>query len=667
MRQPLVTGFTLMCLSLFAAGLSARQSDASELEKLFTEASSVLCRDFQKSDSLAALLLEAAQRRQAMIYQARAHKLMGDNASCQQQFQRAIEGHRRAAVLFEKAGDDEFAVRSLVNLASSYIKLSKTDSAQLSLNSAEAINQHLKSDFMAAQIYLMRASYYSTLSKNDSVVFYSLKALKLGESIPDESVVNRAVITLGAAYFQNEDFSLAIGYFRKSREQLLSQANQSNLSIVNYNLATSYSGLNMFDSASYFYQQALASPGVAGNKYLQGYFYEGLAELQGRMGLYAESVANHLKSIELSKEVGEKRNLSAAYVNASEVFLKMGNKDEAIRYARLGVDLSKEINFIEKESDAYWMLSNAYRASGRYEEGLEALHRFYKLDSTMLNETKALQISDLNIKYETEKKEHEIARLAQMGEIQALQLTQQRYLIVGGAVVVLLVITIVVLYFRQRADRHAQALVQLEQKALRSQLNPHFIFNALGAIQNFMLQNNPRDAASFMSRFARLMRQILENSREDYISLEEEIATLENYLELQSLRFNNSFEYELTVDESIDPGQVSIPPMFAQPLIENALEHGLKGKMDGARVKVTFRQEGGYVLLTVEDNGKGINSEAKTKEGHRSLAGVITNERIELFNAGLKSKIRLIVENLTGAGSGSTGTRVQLLLPYREG
>jgi tetratricopeptide (TPR) repeat protein/two-component sensor histidine kinase len=665
MRQPFVRELVLMSLLLFAANVYAKQSGTSELEKLFAEASSVLCQDVEKTDSLAARLLDLAQQAKEIGYQARAYKLMGDNASCQQQFQRAIQWHGRAVDLFEKVGDDEFAVRCLVNLANSYIKLSKTDSVELSLNRAEVINDRLKSDFMAAQIYLVKASYYSDFSKNDSVVFYSLKALSLGEKITDESVINRAVITLGAAYFQNEDFQLALKYFKKSREQLLSQSNQANLSIVNYNLATSYTGLNMFDSASYFYQQALESPGVDGNKFLQGYFYEGLAELQGRMKLFDESVANHLKAIELSREVGEKRNLSAAYVNVSEVLLKTGKTADAIRYAQLGVDLAKEIKFIEKESDAWWMLSKAYQTAGRYKEGLEALHRFYKLDSTMLNETKAMQISDLNIQYETEKKENEIARLAQLGEIQSLQLSQQRYLIIGGAIVLLLVIAIVVLYFRQKSDRQAQAMTQLEQKALRSQLNPHFIFNALGAIQNYMLQNKPQEAASFMSRFARLMRQILENSREDFISLEEEVATLENYLELQLLRFNNSFEYELTVDEAIDAAEVSIPPMFAQPLIENALEHGLKGKIDGARVKITFRQEDGYVLLTVEDNGKGIASEVKAKEGHKSLAGVITNERIELFNAGLKSKIRLMVEDL--AGGGSTGTRVQLMLPYREG
>jgi tetratricopeptide (TPR) repeat protein/two-component sensor histidine kinase len=665
MRQRFVREFVPMFLLLFAANVYARQSAPSELEELFADASSVLCQDVEKTDSLAARLLGLAQQAKEISYQARAYKLMGDNASCQQQFQKAIQGHRRAVALFEQAGDDEFVIRSLVNLSNSYLKLSKTDSALAALNQAELINRRLKSDFMAAQIYLVKASYYSDFSKNDSVVFYSLKALSLAEKIPDESMINRAVITLGAAYYQNEDYQLAIRYFRKSREQLLSQANQANLSIVNYNMANSYTALNMFDSASYYYQQALESPGVEGNKFLQAYFYEGLAEMQGRMGLFNESIANHLKAIELCIEVGEKRNLSAAYVNLSEVYLKTGQTAEAIRYARLGADVSQEIEFIEKESDAWWMLSNAYRASGRYKEGLEALHKFYKLDSTMLNQTKALQISDLNIKYETEKKENEIDRLAQMAEIQALQLSQQRYLIIGGAIVLLLVIAILVLYYRQRADRQAQALTQLEQKALRSQLNPHFIFNALGAIQNYMLQNKPQDAASFMSRFARLMRQILENSREDFITLDEEVATLENYLELQLLRFNNSFEYELTVDEAIDAEEVSIPPMFAQPLIENALEHGLKGKIDGAKVKITFRQEGEYVLLTVEDNGKGIASEVKAKEGHKSLAGVITNERIELFNAGLKSKIRLIVEDLTGVGS--SGTRVQLMLPYREG
>ncbi len=660
------SGFLVVVLLLFAFIMPAKhQSDVVLMEDLFVEATNVLCQDSEKTDSLASRLLVLAQQKEDIGYQAKAYKLLGDNVYCLQQFQTAINWHGKAADLFEKAGDDETSARCLLNQANCYLRISQLDSSQLAIGRALMVNERLQSDFIEAQIYLMQAGVFTNLSQNDSVTYYALKALSLGEKIGDESIINRSTISIGNAYYQNEDFELAKKYFIKSRSQLQTQSNQGNLGLINFNLANCYARTNAFDSASYFFNEALESPGVDNNKYLQAYFYQGLAELQGRMGDYSQSIDNNLKAIALSKELGEKRNLSSVYVNVSEVYLKSGQPDEAIRYALLGAELSQEIELIEKESDAYWMLSNAYRKSGRYKEGLEALHRFYKLDSTMLNQTKALQISDLNIKYQTVKKENEIERLAQMSEIQLLQLRQQRYFIIGGVVLLLLMIIISVLYFRQKTERQTQAMTQMEQKALRSQLNPHFIFNALGAIQNYMLQNKPHDAASFMSRFARLMRQILENSREDFITLDEEVATLENYLELQLLRFDNSFEYELTVDESIDAEQVSIPPMFAQPLIENALEHGLKGKIDGAKVRINFRQEGEYVLLTVEDNGKGIASEVKTKENHKSLAGVITNERIDLFNTGLKTKIRLLVEDL--AGVGSSGTRVQLMLPFREG
>jgi LytS/YehU family sensor histidine kinase len=220
------------------------------------------------------------------------------------------------------------------------------------------------------------------------------------------------------------------------------------------------------------------------------------------------------------------------------------------------------------------------------------------------------------------------------------------------------------LVYKQKTLKQHEALVLMEQKALRSQLNPHFIFNALGAIQNFMLQNKPEEAGGYMTRFARLMRQILENSREDYVSLEEEISTLENYLELQLLRFRGRFTYEIVVASDIDREEVSIPPMFAQPFIENALEHGLKDMQSGGKVLVSFTRQHDHILLTVEDNGVGLGGTYVTREGHKSLAGTITAERVSLINKGLKRKIELIVEDLK-AMEGGSGTRVKLAMPYR--
>ncbi len=190
------------------------------------------------------------------------------------------------------------------------------------------------------------------------------------------------------------------------------------------------------------------------------------------------------------------------------------------------------------------------------------------------------------------------------------------------------------------------ARLSLERRLLRSQMDPHFIFNALGNIQSMILQKDTIPAVSYLNKFAKLTRQILEQSRKETISLEEEIGTLKNYIELQQLRLNNSFEYEIICDESIE-NDIFIPPLLIQPFIENAVEHGLKPKPKEEKglLKINFTQMSDQknLICTIKDNGIGLAASRKLKinENHQSLSTIITDERLtkmqkEYPNAGFK-------------------------------
>ncbi len=218
-------------------------------------------------------------------------------------------------------------------------------------------------------------------------------------------------------------------------------------------------------------------------------------------------------------------------------------------------------------------------------------------------------------------------------------------------------------YIRQL--KSAQLNVELEQRLLISQMNPHFIFNSLSAIQSFMYRNQPEEAGNYLSSFSRLVRLILENSRSATISIRQEVQTLELYFSLQKLRFPGKFEYNIVVDPELLSSDISLPPMLAQPFIENCIEHGIMHMEGMGTITVEFSQGYSNLCIIVDDNGVGIERSKLINEGkrlnHTSYATSITRERIK--NISKRDKGGFGVNIIDKKTLGETGTRVEIRLP----
>jgi signal transduction histidine kinase len=224
---------------------------------------------------------------------------------------------------------------------------------------------------------------------------------------------------------------------------------------------------------------------------------------------------------------------------------------------------------------------------------------------------------------------------------------------------------ILVYKYRVRQVRHEaniqKKMNELERSALRSQMNPHFIFNALNAIQNYINIGDKLSANRYLSRFARLIRTALNHSRVTKIALEDEISTLENYLELEQMRFSGEFEYEISVADDIEPFAVEIPSMLIQPFIENSIVHGLSTKEGKGKISIDFRKSDNKLFVTIEDNGIGINQSLKQKKSslHKSVGMTITKQRLEILN-GKKSMPYLQIKELKNEEGKVAGTSVKL-------
>jgi sensor histidine kinase YesM len=249
----------------------------------------------------------------------------------------------------------------------------------------------------------------------------------------------------------------------------------------------------------------------------------------------------------------------------------------------------------------------------------------------------------------------------QESRVQKLKIARQNQLLLALIIGFILIAVTGVLFYLQWKHKEENKRLLIQEQLFRSQMNPHFIFNALNAIKNFILINKKAQAADYLVDFSTLMRLILEGSAKDFTMLNKEIELLKNYLNLQQLRFNKTFHYEIYIDEKLDPSEVVFPSMLLQPFVENAVEHGVnKG---GSLVEITFKQQNkkNVIESTIRDNGPGFNNSLNpSDENEKPSALQITKERLKVLKNLYKWNIDLYINNLK---DNNTGTHILLKMP----
>lgn len=213
-------------------------------------------------------------------------------------------------------------------------------------------------------------------------------------------------------------------------------------------------------------------------------------------------------------------------------------------------------------------------------------------------------------------------------------------------------------------------LVNLRLENLRSQMNPHFIFNALNSIQEYIVLNQQNLASTYLVKFSRLIRTYLEQSQEKEITLDQELKALNLYLELEKVRFEEELTYEISVAENLALETIKIPSLFIQPYIENAIKHGLHHKIDNRKLAVSFKKQNEQLVCEITDNGIGRKAAQQIKESqtqyYKSFATRANTERVELINKDRLQKIEVLISDLTDENQQPTGTCVSIQIPLKK-
>lgn len=301
-------------------------------------------------------------------------------------------------------------------------------------------------------------------------------------------------------------------------------------------------------------------------------------------------------------------------------------------------------------------LENFYTLSGRLAQALTESREVARIQEELYATQNTQAIAEMNSLHEIQAQERSINALNESLQIKELELQRNRLWLTMGVLVMLMLLLIFSFIFyglRQRRIRQEKDKVILRQQLLRTQMEPHFIFNTLTALQSYIRRGESKDAIQYLSRFSKLLRNSLELSREEWSSLEQEIETLKHYLILQQMRFEHAFSYRIQSPDGMDTSEIRIPPMLIQPFIENAILHGVDMKSGDGFVSIDFSEADDLLRVDITDSGR-VKTERTSTSSHRSLSGNISRERLMLLgkNARVESQ-----KNDSG------GTTVTLFIP----
>ncbi|WP_025741534.1 tetratricopeptide repeat-containing sensor histidine kinase [Aquimarina pacifica] len=501
-----------------------------------------------------------------------------------------------------------------------------------SLNLSEKYPYKFKSYILAGI-----ASCHLELGNPETTLKYYKKTLKdsFYMSIPRTNIA--AHTKIGVVYlYEKIDEDSAKFYLKKALDKSIQSNVTGNITAIHSNLGYLYEKNNSIDSAVYHYKQQEE----AYIKFKPKYELANLFVLANK--IYVELQEEHYQKALTNLLVLEDSIKVIEKIDRNDYELYQSFLDRNILY-------HKKTN---NHKEAYKLL----------EEKNNYIKTFYE---KLFKE----KINDLEVAYQSNQKDESISQLEETTKSQKVIIKQQNVIAISIGTLLVLFLVLGGVLLRQRNLQGRYEKVSLEQRLLRSQMDPHFIFNALSVIRS-LINKDTEKARIYISNFSSLLRLILNNSREEFVLLEDEVMALENYLVLQS-DFNNKFNYTLSVDRSLDQNRICIPPMLIQPFVENSVEHGIE-KTDKGEIRVTLSSyyDKKLIKCIIEDNGigytQGKNRKRKVNGGYESLSTDIVRERLDIYRKKFKTKFKFQIEDKIDEFDQVIGTQVIILIPYLE-
>lgn len=498
--------------------------------------------------------------------------------------------------------------------------------------------------------------------------------LKIASSRQDKAAQIKAENLLGDLWTAQKDLKKAEIHYQNAI-RLSNEANDKR-SYVNSldNLARNYQAQQNTFEARQSYNRKVEVAEELDDDTLIAQAYEQIAETFEKennldSALIAENMA--LEKInsagDTATEVKKKNKISSLYLRKDE-------PKEAIDILKESLAIAQKIGEVDAQAKAHELLAQGYEKQGKIDLALFHYKRARVLQDTLAAKKAREFKSILSQSEQIAVKDKKIATLEKEQELQGEKIKslqeresfQRRIMTLLGLGLLIVSVSAFLVIRSNRARRRSNQLLAL--KSLRSQMNPHFIFNSLNSINGFIARHDDRTANKYLSDFSKLMRTVLDNSQLDFVSLATELEVLQLYVKLEHFRFGDKFDYELNIDPTLRQEQIEIPPMLVQPYIENAIWHGLRYKPEKGYLKIDIESRGEQLRVKIEDDGIGRKQstllKTRNQKSHKSTGLKNTTQRVNIINELYGASLSVEIEDIFPEKE-HTGTRVVIQMPMR--
>ena len=646
------------------------------LFSIFLLSAQILIAQTRRADSLLHLAEKSSGIEQARLYNNAAKALFSSNPEASVTYaEKAMEVSKKV----KNAGEE---YHSLVNIGIAYSYMGRNEQALKHHQQAlEMFGETIKLKQLSS-LHNELGIDYKYMGNYEKALEHFLMSLEIKEQIlVDGSRVgsDREIATsmhnIGLIFDEIGNHENAIDYYMKSLEKKKIIGDSAGMARSYNNIGTVFEEDGEFEKALENYSAALELKKRHCSRSSVARTLGNIGVIHFDLGDFQTAVEYNLKALNLHEEFGDEWGQANMMNSIDRTYLKMKEPDNAVQYLRKGLSMAKSIKAIDLLSNSYEFMAQYHAMEGDFKKAYEFKNEFIVLNDSLYDVEMATRITELETMYETEKKAQEIKLLTRDAQINTMKIKRQRTQLYSIAGIMVLLVLVSVLLFMWYREKQRQTRVELEkknleteQKLLRAQINPHFIFNALNSIQSYISANDGLQAMTYLAKFSQLMRNILENSRKSMIILEEEIDTITLYMELEAMRFNKNFDFKVSVHPDLIPAQTHIPPMLIQPFVENSIKHGFRNLDKHGHLRIAFEKNNGTITCVVNDNGIGREQAMKNNPArdrkHVSLGMQVTSERLSAIGKARKVDAGFIIDDLKTTDGKNEGTRVTMQLPY---
>ncbi|MFD0993957.1 tetratricopeptide repeat protein [Tenacibaculum geojense] len=590
------------------------------------------------------------------------------------------------------------------------------DNAKLSSDEAQLLfDKSLETKYVLGQIFALNAlgrneKYQSNFKEALNYYFRSLKLSEITNNKPTQVLTKNIIAGI---YKSQDDIRNALDYYQSAISiakeiKNPSLENRKSISVAHNSIGNIYISINQYELALEKFLLCIKIEEELNDKTGLAINYQNMGKVLELMGSYDEAIENYTKSLEFNNDISSKTgrvicynsicsalvkkgDYQIAYDTILKIFpesqmlrnkffaiqtltnlglteLKLKNYNQSKSFLKQALETANDRGFIENEINASFHLSELYEAQDSARLAFKYYKRADKLQKKTTLQKNIIYVNNLISKHELQSKANEINTLENRSKIQTLQLARNRNILIITLITLALISVALYSLYIHRMLTNEQKILLLEQQALQTQMNPHFIFNALNSIKLYIINNEQKNAVYYLNKFSKLIRNILDVSKIKEVALKEELNTMDLYMSIENIRFNNEINYIVDVDKKVNTDTIKVPPLILQPFLENAIWHGLSSKKGVKKINLLVRKISSSLLeVTIEDNGIGRDAAGaikKEKSLKRKSIGIdLTKERLKTFANDYSGDCSVIYTDLKDKDNKPTGTKVSLVFP----